>query len=452
MITACIIAKNEAHHLPDCLASLQSVVDEILVVDTGSTDATPAIAENAGARVLHHPWQNNFAAARNFALDHAAQDWVLFLDADERLLNPAEAKEQLNGLCIASDRSYGSHSTYMLGTVEILNPTGLAPEAPVVLDHTPRFFQRTTFRYQGAIHEQPVPVSGTARLVSTGLRLLHLGYSLAPEAAHAKATRNLELLQSELQQHPHDEYLHYQCGKSHFSVQHYQAAATSLQAAISAIDWREAAAPRGLEGPVPRKILTDLLTTLAYTLVNLDRPQDALALLEKHAALAHPGTQRADFPHTLGYVWLILGQLDAARKAFAQSLEWGRGAEDVLGTGSHLSHYHLGLIAEAEGNVSEAWEHYRTGLIAQPDAAVLLRRIIDLSAEQMLTIPLTVVQVADPTAFHQTYVARVRHFLENAKVPEAGQLAKAAAQLSPQLFHGCREVVRAFSESASSTP
>src|ERR1700684_4246437 len=82
-ISACIITRDEASSLPDCLASV-AFCDEIVVVDSGSLDATTAIARGAGALVVDQPWLG-FAAQRNVALDHASGAWVLEVDADERV-------------------------------------------------------------------------------------------------------------------------------------------------------------------------------------------------------------------------------------------------------------------------------------------------------------------------------------------------------------------------------
>ena len=82
-ISACVIAKNEAANLGRWLASVQPIADEMIVVDTGSTDATADIARQGGARVYAFAWCDDFSAAKNFALDQATGDWVLFLDADE---------------------------------------------------------------------------------------------------------------------------------------------------------------------------------------------------------------------------------------------------------------------------------------------------------------------------------------------------------------------------------
>jgi tetratricopeptide (TPR) repeat protein len=84
-ISLAMIAKNEARSIGHCLQSVHGLVDEIIVVDTGSTDATAGIASQEGAYVLHFPWVNDFAAARNESLRHCTCDWVLILDADEAI-------------------------------------------------------------------------------------------------------------------------------------------------------------------------------------------------------------------------------------------------------------------------------------------------------------------------------------------------------------------------------
>src|SRR2546423_252783 len=84
-VSLCVIAKNEAANLAQCLAPLAGIVDEILVVDTGSTDDTKLIARSHGARVVDFAWCDDFSAARNQWLAHASGDWIFWLDADDRV-------------------------------------------------------------------------------------------------------------------------------------------------------------------------------------------------------------------------------------------------------------------------------------------------------------------------------------------------------------------------------
>lgn len=87
LLGASIIVKNEQDHLRRCLSSIQNLCDEIVVVDTGSTDNTIAVAHEFGARVLERPWNGDFAAARNFALEAMSSTWVMYIDADEEVVN-----------------------------------------------------------------------------------------------------------------------------------------------------------------------------------------------------------------------------------------------------------------------------------------------------------------------------------------------------------------------------
>ena len=82
-ISTCLIVKNESENIGRCLDSIKNISDEIIVVDTGSTDDTVEIAKSFGARVYFYGWDNNFSNARNHALDKATGDWIIFLDADE---------------------------------------------------------------------------------------------------------------------------------------------------------------------------------------------------------------------------------------------------------------------------------------------------------------------------------------------------------------------------------
>ena len=84
-LSAAIIVKDEADRLDACLTSLRGLVDEIVVVDTGSTDRSVAVAEQHGAVVAHEPWQGDFAVPRNRSLDLVTGDWVLYVDADEQV-------------------------------------------------------------------------------------------------------------------------------------------------------------------------------------------------------------------------------------------------------------------------------------------------------------------------------------------------------------------------------
>jgi len=84
-ISICMIVRNEEKKLPGCLESCAGLGNEIIVVDTGSTDRTKEVAAGMGAKVFDFPWIDDFAAARNESIRHATGDWILWMDADERI-------------------------------------------------------------------------------------------------------------------------------------------------------------------------------------------------------------------------------------------------------------------------------------------------------------------------------------------------------------------------------
>ena len=110
LLSATLIVRDEERNLPDCLGSIDGVVDEVVVVDTGSTDGSVELARELGARVVSHPWRGNFSEARNLALEVARGEWILYLDADERL-RPADRRRGSGQLRGARETAFRSSFT-----------------------------------------------------------------------------------------------------------------------------------------------------------------------------------------------------------------------------------------------------------------------------------------------------------------------------------------------------
>jgi tetratricopeptide (TPR) repeat protein len=196
-----MIVRDEAERLERCLASVAGFVDEMVVVDTGSRDATPAIAARCGARVHRLPWPGDFAPARNAALDLVRGDWVLVLDADEQLLEAARAP--LQRLMEAPD----------LLVVNLLRLEQGADQSPY--SSVSRLFRRhPAIRWSRPYHsmiddsvlellkEQP-----HWRIADCGTpALLHDGYRPELLAGSDKAARLRQAMEAELARQPGDPY------------------------------------------------------------------------------------------------------------------------------------------------------------------------------------------------------------------------------------------------------
>ncbi|MEW6749560.1 MAG: glycosyltransferase [Candidatus Latescibacterota bacterium] len=190
-LSLCMIARNEEERLGRCLASAADVVDEIVVVDTGSSDRTLEVAAHYGARLGHFPWCDDFARARNASLYLATGDWILWLDPDDLL--PAEEHPRIRQLLqgprdrayffVLDDQGYEHVSCLQLR---------LFPNLPGVVFEMP-------------VHEQVTP--SLARLgvqtVPTQIRVLHTGYT-TPEVVRAKKDRYLGIMERWLEEHPDD--------------------------------------------------------------------------------------------------------------------------------------------------------------------------------------------------------------------------------------------------------
>lgn len=165
-ISLCLIVKNEAERLPDCLRSARSVVDEVIVVDTGSTDDTASMARDLGAKVSSFDWCGDFSAARNESIRHATGDWILVLDADERL-TPASA---------AKVRQLSKQDEYDACLVQIRSPYSFAQSVLHVSTvlATRLFRNRPHLRYVRRLHEKVDVTAATVGL--TNICVDHLGY------------------------------------------------------------------------------------------------------------------------------------------------------------------------------------------------------------------------------------------------------------------------------------
>jgi len=221
-----MIVRDEERDLPRCLASLGDLADELVIVDTGSTDRTRELAPHA--TWIEISWPRDFAAARNVGLAAATGDWILVLDADEEL-----SREIRIGLRaeLAQADELGLAGVSLLQ--RNLSPPGEVTtyqDLPIV-----RLFRRAPeIRYSGRIHEQVTPsiVAAGGALGASDLHFLHHGYARATAQGTDRARRNLALLVDATREAPGDAYLLYQLGATQKAVGD-PAAADSLDRALA---------------------------------------------------------------------------------------------------------------------------------------------------------------------------------------------------------------------------
>jgi len=431
-VSAVLIVKNEEDCLERCLEALNQIADEIIVVDTGSDDSSRDIALRFTKKVFDYPWGEDFAAAKNYAVSRASGDFVLVVDADEVLREPGTAAQRLRTFVRNCPQGTA-------GIVDVVSPIGTGRDALEVVDKQPRLFRPAEYRYVGAVHEQLEAFSGAIKVRTTGLVLDHSGYATDVVTSKDKFARNQAILQKELETASDDEYILFQLGKSHFCARDYASAAEYLERAMKAIDFDAEPRPVGKKGPVATATLTDLPVSLAYAYCNTNRVETAKTLLESHAAMGHPGTIAPDFPHALGYVYLMLGDIEKSRAAYEESLVRGAEDEQVLGTGSYASLYHLGLLAEADKDIGHALRYYLDALQEKNDYYPVLARCVDIIVEYGAALPPEIVDVAEPSALTSVFLERLTDHVTQGRTEAAKALLQGAAAVSPGLLQACRQ-------------
>lgn len=349
-ISACMMVKNEEEMLPNCLESIRSWVDEIIIVDTGSTDKTVEIAKSYGAKVYHQKWTKDFSFHRNYSMSKATCDWIFIIDADEEfVLDDLPTLRQ----AVAQD-------DYRLVSFNVFNINKETGQTTSFL-HSIRMFRRDAeLRYAGIVHNQLMFDPGEKAL-RLGISVNHYGYDLSPEKMKAKLARSRELLEKQLIDEPDNCFVQYNyvqllrsCG-SHPDAETCQ---LMLKHAALAVELSKKDEKYG------EAVELMALHQLATTHISLQEYNKSLEYCEKALKI------KSDFLDALlsmAHAYTGLKEFDKAEKYYNEYLEirenYDETAEEVnliqiyVGV-SYLGYYGLGLIYELRGDFEKAEEYY----------------------------------------------------------------------------------------------
>ncbi len=230
-LSICMIVRNEEQLLPAALASVQSITDEIVVcVDSRTTDNTREVASMAGARVFDFEWGDNFSKARNFSLSKACMDWILVIDADDRVTSFGR---QVIPQCL--ENLHPDAEGYRLHIGEYtLNGEFIFEDVSTV-----RLFPRAGCRYVRRIHEQVYINGRQPTLIGSidgGISIAHVGYDPAHYLKLHKDERNMALLLKSIEDDPTDFYSRYFLAKQHHEMGRDEEAARAARIALSLPD------------------------------------------------------------------------------------------------------------------------------------------------------------------------------------------------------------------------
>ncbi len=433
-----MIVKNGAKSLRSCLESVRGVVSEIVIADTGSTDGSLEIARESGAVVFSIPWENDFARARNAALEKMTTRWVLVLDADEEL--DARARHSLPKLLRAPKvggyimpvRNYlplrhGSVNGSRAVANDGRNPR--AADAPSYAEHTVvRLFRNhPQVRFSGCIHEAVGPQIAALGLAMPQISLCihHFGY-LASKADHEKkAELYLQLLRAKVEQQPANPLAWMELAHQLHEPFHRN------QEALECLDRALALDPH----------LAGAWFLAGSAFLELQRDQEALVALDR-AALE--GALPAENEHARGDALHNLGRFPEARDAYRRVLE-------VAGDDPQVESK-LGYTEVRIGEIDSGLARMRSAIIAMPCAAEFHERLIKscLVANRMEEAALAAEQFAEIVRHPKTYLraAAIRASMQQHSqahslilrgletFPESAELRCAAAELALQAHAG----------------
>lgn len=229
-LSVCLISKNEENNIGKCLEGIKSIADEIIVVDTGSSDNTINIAKSFEAKVIEHEWKNDFSEARNVSLDAANSQWILFLDCDEEITKD-------NGLKIKKLIKNSKKEGYYF---KLMNMAGGEVIGTSIVFRL--FRNRKEYRFKGRIHEQIVGEiqkrKGINSIGTMGINLIHYGYDPKITDIKKKSLRNLEILNT----FPLDErdgYFYYTLGNEYVRDNSYAKALECYYEALKLSNYKE---------------------------------------------------------------------------------------------------------------------------------------------------------------------------------------------------------------------
>lgn len=303
LLTLSMIVKNEEKMLRGCLESAQKVVDEIVIVDTGSTDKTVEIAKEFGAKVYYFDWVDDFAKARNEALKHSSGKWVLYLDADERLaqFDFINFKKSLNEL---NDKAGG-----LICTIESPHANLTGGKSDVHRGSYPRIFRNLGIdkvKFRGRVHEQISPSlkENNLELLQSDIIIYHLGYDQSREIMEGKIQRNYRMLLQHVREEPTNGYSWYQLGQTLGHMNLKKEAEETIKFALKC-------------GNLSPMIEASASATLAQFTGNDKRFDEALRWAN-HSLDLIPNSLFAK--NLRAYSLLHLGRFDEAEKEFEETL------------------------------------------------------------------------------------------------------------------------------------
>jgi len=364
MLSLCLICRDNARTIRPCLESIRPWVDEMVVVDTGSTDETPQIALELGARLFHFAWCDDFAAARNESLRHARGQWIFWMDSDDSI-------SEDNGRNLRQ-LAYRRHGPRTLGFVMQVWCPGEERSADLtVVDHVKMFRNHPEIRFEFRLHEQVLPsikrLGGDVEW--TDISVLHSGADRTLEGRRRKYERDVRILGEELEARPEHPFVLFNLGMTHGDMDDHERAVEYLERCVA----------------VSHQSDSHLRKAYALLVSSLERCRRVVEVSDA----CHRGLEAfPDDPELLfrsGVVAHSLGQLQDAESAYLKAIRprsRARFSSIDPGIASYKARHNLGLVYEAMGRADLAEVQWRNSTVNHSQFALSRRVMIERMIQQ----------------------------------------------------------------------
>lgn len=299
LISLCMISKNEEAQIGRCINSALPFVDQVIVVDTGSTDNTVSIAKELGTEVYSIDWQDDFSHARNESLKYATGKWVLFLDCDEEL-------DGTTAQLLKNTLQESEYEGYWLNIVNIFNSQPNSSFLGFRL-----FKNSPVYHFECPVHEQVLPSvvkhSSADKIGQLNVTIYHYGYDTDEASAKLKTERNLSLLNKSLDKYGEYGFVYFYLGVEYQKLGDYQRALDYYATSLEKTNLKESYAPA-------------MVRSMVYCTMNLKQYDKGLSLVEKFEKLYPDYT---DLVFLKGVLYFNQGQLTGSLDCMNKCLAMG---------------------------------------------------------------------------------------------------------------------------------
>lgn len=345
-ITLCMIVKNEEQYIEMCLNEALKIADDAIIVDTGSTDRTKELILKYGDKVklLESPWKNDFAEARNKSIEQATGDWILVLDADEKILCSREKLEEI----LTTTEFEG----FNLPIYSIVDDLQIAYSCIYC-----KLYKNKGYIYHGAIHENvSVPSEKVTDLSPEICKIIHYGYMKANMINRNKSKRNMDILKKQIKEKPQDPFVNYNLGNAYMLEEKYEEA---LKYFLKSHELTKGTLPSY------KRVMLNGIAQCLYSLKDYDTCIAFLSTLMAEDAGGNPNVT-AELTFMLGDCYHKKGEIKKAIACFNKCLSIGEARNNiaVVGYGSYKAQFMLARICREQGDITNAVLHYMEGLFS----------------------------------------------------------------------------------------